>query len=94
MSATILEEIVETKRQEVADAKHTAPLESLQRVIAETAVPRAFYSAVAGENELSLIAEIKKASPSAGLIRSDFDRPIGASIVPEGSGGAPIATAR
>lgn len=73
MSATILEEIVETKRREVADAKRAAPIESLQRIIAEAPAPRAFYSAVAGEDQLSLIAEIKKASPSAGLIRSDFD---------------------
>ena len=73
MSATILEEIVETKRREVADAKRAAPIESLHRVIAEAPAPRPFYSAVAGENDLSLIAEIKEASPSAGLIRSDFD---------------------
>ena len=73
MPTTILEEIVETKRREVADAMRAAPIESLQHIIAEAPAPRPFYSAVAGGNELSLIAEIKKASPSAGLIRSDFD---------------------
>lgn len=73
MPATILEEIVETKRREVADAKRAVPIESLHRIIAKAPAPRPFYSAVAGKNEISLIAEIKKASPSAGLIRSDFD---------------------
>jgi indole-3-glycerol phosphate synthase len=73
MTRTILEHIVETKRREVAEAKRAAPVEMLHRAITEAPAPRAFYSAVAGGNELSLIAEIKKASPSAGLIRSDFD---------------------
>ena len=73
MSGTILQDIVETKRREVAEAKRAAPIEGLQRIIAEMPAPRPFYSAVAGKDQLSLIAEIKKASPSAGLIRSDFD---------------------
>jgi len=73
MAGTILEQIVETKRGEVAEAKRARSPTDLQREAERTPTPRAFYSAVAGSAEISLIAEIKRASPSAGLIRSDFD---------------------
>lgn len=72
---SILEKIIQTKRQEVADRKATTPLEQLQETIQTLGRPRNFFQAVTrkGNKPLNLIAEIKKASPSAGVIREDFD---------------------
>lgn len=74
----ILEKITAYKREEVSRAKHLKPL----RVIAEYArsAPRVrpFAGAILSklaEKKSALIAEIKKASPSKGLIRADFDPP-------------------
>jgi indole-3-glycerol phosphate synthase len=69
-----LAQIVATKRQEVAAAQSQTPLAELRRRAADTPAPRNFFQAVTRPvGELRVIAEIKKASPSAGLIRADFD---------------------
>jgi indole-3-glycerol phosphate synthase len=70
-----LDEIIETKRAEVAAAKAAVPVERLHEQIASLDRPRNFFHAVTtpGRKPLNLIAEVKKASPSAGLIRADFD---------------------
>jgi indole-3-glycerol phosphate synthase len=80
MAQIILDKIVETKRQEVAQRKERTPLEKLQETIATLGRPRNFFLAVSKDpakgtpaKPLNLIAEIKKASPSAGVIRADFD---------------------
>ena len=73
--ATVLEKIVEVKKQEVERRKKEVPVEELQTRILTINRPRNFYSAVAKYpiRKVNLIAEIKKASPSAGVIRPDFD---------------------
>ena len=70
----ILAEIVAHKRQEVAAAKARVPLDQLKERITELGRPRNFFAAVTQpKNQLRVIAEVKRASPSAGLIREDFD---------------------
>jgi len=65
----ILDTIVETKRREVAVLKRDGP-----RVPeAETGPPRGFARALTAARDLAIIAEIKKASPSKGVIAADFD---------------------
>src|SRR5580700_7920821 len=73
--STILDKIIATKRQEIAAAKVAVPLEQLQETIATLGRPRNFFHAITRKTDkpLNLIAEVKKASPSAGVIRADFD---------------------
>jgi indole-3-glycerol phosphate synthase len=72
---TILDEIIEHKRREVAERKERVPVEQLKETIQTLGRPRNFFHAVTrtGSKPLNLIAEVKKASPSAGVIRADFD---------------------
>jgi indole-3-glycerol phosphate synthase len=75
---TILEQIIDRKREEISQRKQATPLEALKQTVAGLPRPRNFFHAVTarpnrGNKALNLIAEIKKASPSAGVIREDFD---------------------
>ena len=70
---TILDDIVATKRREIAEAQAKVPLESLQEQVADAPAPRDFFAALADAPPVRLIAEVKKASPSRGVIREDFD---------------------
>ncbi|MBD2515860.1 indole-3-glycerol phosphate synthase TrpC [Nostoc sp. FACHB-973] len=70
----ILEEIVLHKKQEVARMQQELPLASLQQQLIVAPTVRNFLSALQeNPNRPSLIAEVKKASPSRGIIRADFD---------------------
>lgn len=70
----VLAKIVADKRLEVAAARRTAALADLRRRTSDAAPPRDFFGAVtAPAGALRVIAEVKRASPSAGLIRLDFD---------------------
>ena len=73
--STILDKIIATKRIEIADRKQRVGVESLRETIATLGRPRNFFHAITHKNAkpLNLIAEVKKASPSAGVIRADFD---------------------
>jgi indole-3-glycerol phosphate synthase len=72
----ILARIEDTKRREIAEAKAAVPLAEIKRRAEVASPPRGFLRAierkVAG-GDFALIAEIKKASPSKGLIRADFN---------------------
>jgi len=70
----ILEEIVWAKDREVAVARERVPLEKLKQQVAELPAPRDFLAALkASCRKPAVIAEVKKASPSKGVIREDFD---------------------
>ncbi|MGA2322948.1 MAG: indole-3-glycerol phosphate synthase TrpC [Sedimentisphaerales bacterium] len=71
---TILEQIIADKRKEVAKRKREQPLEELKEQLVLLGKCRNFYKAVTKANSrgINVIAEIKKASPSAGVICRDF----------------------
>ncbi len=68
-----LREIFEHKASEVADAKIRLPMSELKAAIADCLPTRGFEAAIRVRTGIGLIAEVKKASPSQGLIREDFD---------------------
>jgi indole-3-glycerol phosphate synthase len=69
----ILDEIVARKRGRVAELKERLVQSELEETVALAPEPRDFISALRDGGSPAVIAEIKKASPSAGLIRPDFD---------------------
>ncbi len=72
MQPTILEQIVADKLCEIAAAKSRVPVEQLREALAPAPPPRDFFAALDGQGTIRLIAEVKKASPSKGVIREDF----------------------
>lgn len=72
---TMLDRILETKRADVAARKATMSHADLDAKIATVSAPRGFRAALDARTGHALIAEVKKASPSKGLIREDFDPP-------------------
>jgi indole-3-glycerol phosphate synthase len=73
---TILDKIAIYKREEIAAAKRRTPQEEIEKLARAASAPRGFRDALIAAkkgNRYGLIAEIKKASPSKGLIRAEFD---------------------
>jgi indole-3-glycerol phosphate synthase len=74
--ADILRKIEAYKRDEIAAAKRARPFEVIEASAKSAAAPRGFLSAIERKHaagQFALIAEVKKASPSRGVIRADFD---------------------
>jgi indole-3-glycerol phosphate synthase len=71
---TVLEEIVRKKKEHLSRAKYKTSLSELKSLMRDIKAPRDFRGAVKRNGgSPKIIAEIKKASPSKGLIRADFD---------------------
>ena len=90
--AGILDRIIADKRLEVERRKAQVPFESLREQVQGLPKCRNFYKAVTKTHPrgLNVIAEVKKASPSAGLIREDFD-PVGIARIYESCGADAIS---
>lgn len=90
MTGTILEQIVETKRREIAAAKASVSFASQETAAGKAEPARNFYDSVMLSGRIALIAEIKKKSPSAGLIRDPFD-PVAIAQIYEANGAAALS---
>lgn len=73
MAMDILKDIILKKKERLALAKQQLPEEELKAKLQAVAPARAFIQAINKPRQISLIAEIKKASPSQGVIREDFN---------------------
>ncbi len=74
--ADILERILDRKREQVTKLRGTTSQSTLDRLVASQESPRGFIDALltrTSQGGTAVIAEIKKASPSQGVIRADFD---------------------
>ena len=71
--STKLEEIINYKKEEISFRKNQVTDFDLNSMIEKQEKPRKFILSLDDPDKMNLIAEIKKASPSKGLIRNDFD---------------------
>jgi indole-3-glycerol phosphate synthase len=77
---SVLQKICDDKRDHVALKKAERSYTDLESIANEQEKPRGFIKALGDKKDFALIAEVKKASPSKGLIRADFDAPAIAKI--------------
>jgi indole-3-glycerol phosphate synthase len=85
----ILDKIIDTKKEEVAHLKRIRPLQELKHAIADLPSPGNFHEAISGR-ECAIIAELKKRSPSKGILREDFD-PVRIALLYEENGAAALS---
>ncbi|WP_437188034.1 indole-3-glycerol phosphate synthase TrpC [Planctomicrobium sp. SH668] len=71
--STVLDKIIAQKQKDVATAIAARPLHEVQEALATAPAPRDFTGSLLKHHPMGMIAEVKKASPSAGLIREDFN---------------------
>lgn len=87
---TILDDINKHKLTEVAENKRRTPLDTLKERIPKTPAAKSFSAALKSGDNIRIIAEIKKASPSLGVIRKDF-HPVEIARIYEAGGAAAIS---
>src|SRR3954447_21590692 len=71
--ADLLAEIVAHKRVEIEKAKRLCDARALEAQLASAPEPRGFVAALEAKTPVALIAEVKKSSPSAGVLSDRFD---------------------
>lgn len=86
----ILDQIVEEKKKEVEQARLEVSQEELIKRTVALGFRRSFKEAISQPGKLNLIAEIKKASPSKGILRQDFD-PVGIARIYEAAGASALS---
>jgi indole-3-glycerol phosphate synthase len=85
----ILDKIISVKKEEVAHLKQNMPLQELKAVLRDLPPVRDFRKAISGK-KCAIIAEVKRRSPSRGIIRKDFD-PIKIASIYERNGAAAVS---
>jgi indole-3-glycerol phosphate synthase len=70
---SVLDRIVSSKRDEIAAARRQLPEAEVERRAVAATPPRDFLAALRSASGMAVIAEVKRASPSAGVLRADFD---------------------
>jgi indole-3-glycerol phosphate synthase len=85
----ILDKIIEAKKEEVTHLKQTRPLSALKAAVCDLPLPRDFTGAISGKT-CAVIAEVKRRSPSKGILREDFD-PVNIASVYEEYGAAAVS---
>ena len=86
----ILSRIIEEKRREVEDSKQKKPLEVMAKEAKAICVRSSFKKSISRPHHINLIAEIKKASPSKGILRGDFN-PVKIGITYQANGASAIS---
>ncbi len=87
---TILDEIVASKKREIVASQSRLPIEELMAQAADAPPVRDFKAALQGPGPIQLVAEVKKASPSAKVIRQEFD-PVGIARIYQAHGAACVS---
>ncbi|MBI5682260.1 MAG: indole-3-glycerol phosphate synthase TrpC [Deltaproteobacteria bacterium] len=89
VQSNILDEIVFYKKRALEQKKKEVPLDILKKMVCDAEPTRDFAKAISGKG-INIIAEVKKASPSKGVIRKDFN-PVGIAKIYEKNGAAAIS---
>jgi len=85
----ILDKIIEVKKEEVTRLKRIRPFQELKNAIRDLPSPRNFHEAISGR-ECAIIEEVKRRSPSKGILKEDFD-PVRIANIYEASGAAAVS---
>src|SRR5262245_7080639 len=88
--SSVLDQIVASKRQEIVTARAEVPEADLEKRLADALPVRDFRATLERPGGVQVIAEVKKASPSAGVLREDFD-PVEIAFTYEAHGAAAIS---